>query len=198
MRILIAEDDLDIATLYKRALEKNKHSVLITSNGKDCLMNYLTTLKNLRSSTIQTREGGVEIKDTHSSRNATAQPRTLVDTNASPYDVVILDYSMPGMNGMEVAKEILSAYPHQRIIFASAYVKETLEQSVKELKQVVELMQKPFALKQLTDTIEDTEAFEELRELNVDVDRIKGAELTHEEIFDLLDKLKRIQKNRTF
>ena len=102
------------------------------------------------------------------------------------------------MNGMEVAKEILNADPHQRIIFASAYVKETLEQSVKELKQVVELMQKPFALKQLTDTIEDTEAFEELRELNVDVDRIKGAELTHEEIFDLLDKLKRIQKNRTF
>ena len=198
MRILIAEDDLDIATLYKKALEKNKHSVLITLNGKDCLMNYLTTLKNLRSSTIQTREAGVQIKDTHSSRNATAQPRTLVDTNASPYDVVILDYSMPGMNGMEVAKEILSAYPHQRIIFASAYVKETLEQSVKELKQVVELMQKPFALKQLTDTIEDTEAFEELRELNVDVDRIKGAELTHEEIFDLLDKLKRIQKNRTF
>ena len=198
MRILIAEDDLDIATLYKKALEKNKHSVLITSNGKDCLMNYLTTLKNLRSSTIQTREAGVQIKDTHSSRNATAQPRTLVDTNASPYDVVILDYSMPGMNGMEVAKEILSAYPHQRIIFASAYVKETLEQSVKELKQVVELMQKPFALKQLTDTIEDTEAFEELRELNVDVDRIKGAELIHEEIFDLLDKLKRIQKNRTF
>ena len=176
MRILIAEDDLDIATLYKKALEKNKHSVLITSNGKDCLMNYLTTLKNLRS----------------------AQPRTFVDTNASPYDVVILDYSMPGMNGMEVAKEILSAYPHQRIIFASAYVKETLEQSVKELKQVVELMQKPFALKQLTDMIEDTEAFEELRELNVDVDRIKGAELTHEEIFDLLVKLKRIQKIRTF
>ena len=198
MRILIAEDDLDIATLYKKALEKNKHSVLITSNGKDCLMNYLTTLKNLRSSTIQTREAGVQIKDTHSSRNATAQPRTLVDTNASPYDVVILDYSMPGMNGMEVAKEILSAYPHQRIIFASAYVKETLEQSVKELKQVVELMQKPFALKQLTDTIEDTEAFEELRELNVDVDRIKGAELTHEQIFDLLTKLRRIQKNRTF
>ncbi|MFZ0553927.1 MAG: response regulator [Nitrososphaeraceae archaeon] len=198
MRILIAEDDLDIATLYKKALEKNKHSVLITSNGKDCLMNYLTTLKNLRSSTIQTREAGVQIKDTHSSRYATAQPRTFVDTNASPYDVVILDYSMPGMNGMEVAKEILSAYPHQRIIFASAYVKETLEQSVKELKQVVELMQKPFALKQLTDTIEDTEAFEELRELNVDVDRIKGAELTHEQIFDLLTKLRRIQKNRTF
>ena len=198
MRILIAEDDLDIATLYKKALEKNKHRVVITSNGKDCLMNYLTTLKIISSSSLQPHETGASTKDTHSSRNPTAQPRTFVDTNASPYDVVILDYSMPGMNGMEVAKEILSAYPHQRIIFASAYVKETLEHSVKELKQVVELMQKPFALKQLTDTVEDTVAFEELRELNVDVDRIKGAELTHEQIFDLLTKLRRIQKNRTF
>jgi hypothetical protein len=88
--------------------------------------------------------------------------------------------------------------PHQRIIFASAYVKETLEHSVKEPKQVVELLQKPFELKQLTDTIEDTDTYEELRALNVDVNRIKGAELTHEQIFDLLNKLKRIQKNRTF
>jgi DNA-binding response OmpR family regulator len=46
MRILIAEDDLDIATLYKKALEKNKHRVVITSDGKDCLMNYIT-IKNI-------------------------------------------------------------------------------------------------------------------------------------------------------
>ena len=40
---------------------------------------------------------------------------------------------------MEVAKEILAINPHQRIIFASAYVWETLIDSVKELKQIVEL-----------------------------------------------------------
>jgi hypothetical protein len=45
---------------------------------------------------------------------------------------------------MEVAKEILTVNPHQRIIFVSAYVKETLEESVKQLRQAVELMQKPF------------------------------------------------------
>lgn len=59
-------------------------------------------------------------------------------------------------------------------------------------------MQKPFALKQLTDKVEDTLAFEELKELNVDVNRIKGADLTHAQIFDLLAKLRRIQKNRAF
>ena len=198
MRILIAEDDLDISTLYKKALEKNKHQVVITSNGEDCLNNYRTTLENRVSKALQPSNADAEATVTDSFRDYGDKFRKNVDTNVPPYDVVILDYSMPGMNGMEVAKEILNASPHQRIIFASAYVKETLEYSVKELKQVVELMQKPFALKQLTDTVEDTEAFEELRELNVNVDRIKEADLAHEQILDLLDKLRRIQKNRTF
>jgi CheY-like chemotaxis protein len=84
-----------------------------------------------------------------------------------PYDVVILDYKMPGMNGMDVAKEILAVNPHQRIIFASAYVKETLQESVMQLKQIVELMQKPFTITQLVDTVEDKQVYEELKNLNV-------------------------------
>ena len=50
---------------------------------------------------------------------------------------------MPKINGMEVAKEILAVNPHQRIIFASAYVKETLVDSIQQLNQIVELLQKP-------------------------------------------------------
>ena len=117
---------------------------------------------------------------------------------SSPYDVVIVDYKMPGMNGMDVAKEILAVNPHQRIIFASAYVKETLQESVKQLKQIVELMQKPFTLSQLVDTVEDKEVYEELKNLNVDVNRIRAAEPTHELVIDLLERLRRLQKNRTF
>jgi CheY-like chemotaxis protein len=198
MRILIAEDDLDIAIMYKKALEKNKHNVVLTSNGSDCLRDYLTTLKNLASNLAQPNKAYADEINFDSHPNSNTESKIVTNTDASPYDVVILDYSMPGMNGMEVAKEILNADPHQRIIFASAYVKETLQNSVKELRQVVELMQKPFTLKQLTDTVEDTLAFEELKELNVDVDRIKDANLTHAQISDLLAKLRRIQKNRTF
>lgn len=198
MRILIAEDDLDIAIMYKKALEKNNHNVVLTSNGSDCLRDYLTTLKNLASNLAQPNNAYADEINFDSPPNSNTESKIVTNTDASPYDVVILDYSMPGMNGMEVAKEILNADPHQRIIFASAYVKETLVNSVKELRQVVELMQKPFTLKQLTDTVEDTLAFEELKELNVDVDRIKDANLTHAQISDLLAKLRRIQKNRTF
>jgi DNA-binding NtrC family response regulator len=102
------------------------------------------------------------------------------------------------MNGMDVAKEILAVNPHQRIIFASAYVKETLQESVKQLKQIVEIMQKPFSLSQLVDTVEDKGVYEELKSLNIDVNRIRAAEPTHELVIDLLERLKKIQKYRTF
>jgi DNA-binding NtrC family response regulator len=149
--------------------------------------------KPIHQSKEEANKGNISSLD-----KSSAKANNVVNTSTTPYDVVILDYSMPGMNGMEVAKEILNADPRQRIIFASAYVRDTLEHSVKELKQVVELMQKPFTLKQLTDTVEDILAFDELKGLNVDVDRIKGADLTHAQIFDLLARLRRIQKNRTF
>lgn len=54
-----------------------------------------------------------------------------------PFDVVVLDYKMPKLDGLQVAKQILNWNPMQRVIFASAFVMETLRDSVKELEQVV-------------------------------------------------------------
>jgi CheY-like chemotaxis protein len=46
-----------------------------------------------------------------------------VSEHIQPFDAVILDYKMSKINGMQVAKEILAVNSHQRIIFASAYLK---------------------------------------------------------------------------
>jgi CheY-like chemotaxis protein len=200
MQVLIAEDDLDIATLYKKALEKRKHDVVITSNGEECLKKYLDTLHHMTFGvslpTLSMPRMPATRMDPALSSTGSTRFRSL--NNSAPYDVVILDYSMPSINGMEVAKEILAINSHQRVIFASAYVKETLEHSIKQLKQVVELIQKPFELSKLVDTIEDKEVYEDLRTLNIDVDLVKAANPTHEQIIDLLERLKRIQKHRTF
>ena len=199
MQILIGEDDLDIASLYKKALEMRNHTVTITSNGENCLKRYIDALNNMTF--------GVSLSSSSMSKN----PTTILDPSVSmrpsefrpvskspPFDVVILDYDMPSINGMDVAKEILAINFHQRIIFASAYVKETLQHSIKELKQVVELIQKPFSLNLLVDIVEDKRVYEDLRTLNIDVDLVKAANPTHEQILDLLERLKRIQKHRTF
>lgn len=49
---------------------------------------------------------------------------SLLATLATPPDVVLLDISMPGMNGIEAAGEALSRYPDLRIITLSMYGEE--------------------------------------------------------------------------
>lgn len=173
MRVLIAEDDPKTLKPYQVALSARGHDVRITDNGEDCIKIYREEL------------------DKHSKSKAP-------DDNPSPFDAVILDYRMPKKNGMEVAREIIELAPHQRIIFASAYVKDTLADSVKQLKRAVELMQKPFKLEALIDTLEDKEIYEELKKLNVDIDAFRAVNPSHEQITKLLESIRRIQKYRTF
>ncbi|HET7149485.1 MAG TPA: response regulator [Candidatus Nitrosopolaris sp.] len=172
MKILIAEDDVDISESYKDALEARSHIVILAENGEKCLEIYNEELK--RQTEIEKQE------------------------KSSPFDAVILDYMMPRKDGMQVAKEILEIKPNQRIIFASAYVEETLEVAVKQLKQVVELMQKPFGADALVNTIEDKEIYEGLKKIMLNLKQIKDANPSPKQLKSLLESLKRIQKGRTF
>lgn len=171
MNILVAEDERDVALLYKKALEGRNHRVTVTSNGEDCLKSYHDVFQEITSSGM-----------------------TLMKHFQLPFDVVLLDYKMPQINGLEVAKEILAVNSHQRIIFASAFVIETLEISIKELKRAVELIQKPFTLMKLIDIIEDKEVYTELQKFNVDLEVVRAFAPTHEQIIDLLEKLRIFQK----
>jgi CheY-like chemotaxis protein len=179
LNILIAEDELDIAALYKTVLEKRNHKATITTNGEDCLKAYHDFYQ----------------KNRYSSEQQLSPPLGSIDRSRShSFDVVILDCKMPQMNGIEVAKEILAVNPHQRIIFASAYIKDTVIASIKNLKHsMMESVQKPFEIKRLVDLIEDNLMYQELRRLNIDVDIIKAIRPTHEEISDLLVRLKSVQ-----
>jgi DNA-binding response OmpR family regulator len=174
MKILIAEDEADLLSQYKDILEQNNHQVLTTSDGEECLLSYRK-----------------EYEKWFQNKNDDSSPD-------APFDVLILDYQMPKKNGLDVAKEIISIVPKQRIIFASGFVENTLQDSIKTLKKIVELMQKPFALQALVDTIEDKEIYRELEKLNVDIKNLKELEPSHAQVRDYLDALKKIQKGRTF
>jgi CheY-like chemotaxis protein len=169
MNVLIAEDEIDIAILYKSLLEARNHKVTLTSNGEECLKTY--------------HEASQRMIFSHTRVTLCFQV---------PFHAVLLDYKMPQINGMEVAKEILAVNSHQRIIFASAYTEETLLDSVRQLKQAVELIQKPFATKKLIDTLEDKDVYEELLKFNVDIDVVKAFLPTHEQITDLLERLRSV------
>ena len=198
MKILIAEDEPEIWKPYKVALEARGHKVVISEDGQECLRKYNTEL--LKQKKIKTKSSSTEItsslkKETAvKSLNQQKSPLLL----PPPFDAVILDYRMPKKDGLEAAKEILELDPRQRIVFASAYVKETLEDSVKQLKQVVELMQKPFEADTLADTIEDKAAYEVLKTLIVNIKEFDLENPTKEQISRLFEGLRKIQKGRTF
>ncbi len=155
------------------ALEERSHQVTITNNGQDCLEVYNKKLQNVTLNTDPSK-------------------------HVQPFDAVILDYKMPKINGMEVAKEILAVNSHQRIIFASAYVKETLIDSIQQLNQIVELLQKPFSRDMLIDTIEDKEIYSQLQKFNVKIDDVKAANLRHEQLREILETLKIEQEETVF
>ena len=185
MRILVAEDEEHIAGSYKMALEHRGHLVTITKDGEECIEEFIARCKS--KVVQQTSNLKVDGNGKSSSR------ATLTFEPEPPYDAVILDYRMPKKDGLKVAEEILQLIPNQRIIFASAYVRDTLLESVKHLNMVVELLQKPFELDVLIDTVEDKSIYEELEKLNVDIKRIKNWKPTHTQVRDLLDGLLRLR-----
>ena len=174
MRILVAEDEEDIKSVYHMTLAGRGHEVFLTSDGEECVKVYRQKLQEYHH-----EEGDHDGK-----------------TPLSYFDVLILDYKMPKKDGLQVAKEILEINPEQRIIFASAYVKETLSESVKELKRLVEMMQKPFSVSSLSDTVENTEAYGGLKMLmTTSRDIIDGLDnLSADQIRELFEGLRRVQK----
>ena len=177
MKMLIAEDNDDIALTYKSGLDRRKFLVTIVSNGEECLRVYNEELHRIKFN------------------NASNQSSLYSLANNPPFDIVLLDYKMPHIDGLEVAKEILSINPHQRIIFASAYVKESLEKSIKNLSHSVELLQKPFSFRDLINILEDNKLYSELQRHDIDIDIVKAISPSHEQIVDLLEKVKWIKKS---
>ena len=168
MEILIVEDDVDAAVMYMAALESRGHKVTTALDGRDGLKIYHDALVRLVASA-----GKIP--------------------GIRPYDAVILDYKLPRVDGLEVAREILKSNPNQRIIFASAYTKETLINSVRDLDQVVELLQKPFEPEVLVELIEDTTISGKLKNLNARV-KEKGNYDNENQVDGLLRQLESLQK----
>jgi len=116
--ILIAEDNQFTALQYNRILGKYGHQVLITKDGEECLKKYRDAYEKNKKN----------------------------DQLIEPFDVVILDQSMPKKTGREVAEVILKINPYQRIIFASAYNVANETESQEDFDENFEFLQKPFSL----------------------------------------------------
>jgi CheY-like chemotaxis protein len=129
MKILVAEDDVSIAEGYKLILEHSGHQVTLTKDGSECL----------------------EVFMKHYSQSSEKR-----GSSSSPFDMIVLDYRMPKKDGIEVAREIRSVVPGQRILLATAYAHDVSIAKLHEsaATKSVELIQKPFEFDQLLNIIE--------------------------------------------
>jgi CheY-like chemotaxis protein len=64
-------------------------------------------------------------------------------------DLLLTDVVMPGMNGREMANQILEGRPELRVIFMSGYTEHVLTREG-QLGAQFEYLQKPFTLRTLT------------------------------------------------
>lgn len=120
---MIAEDNKDIADYYKIMLTKRGHHVTVTNNGEECIRRYRGELNS----------GNLK--------------------NSFPFDLVIVDQSMPLKDGATLVGEILDERPNQRIIFATAHKDDVLK-NFEKIRKGVEIFEKPFHLKNLIEAIE--------------------------------------------
>ena len=77
---------------------------------------------------------------------AAALARVKADPHA--FDIVVTDYNMPEMNGMELATAIVRAAPHVPIIITSGFISDEMRQQALDLN-VGALLQKEYTLERL-------------------------------------------------
>lgn len=68
-----------------------------------------------------------------------------------PFDLLITDYAMRGMNGVEVAKALLANHPDLKILITSTFRPEQLGQS--ELAITAEFLEKPWTPHEMLDRV---------------------------------------------
>lgn len=59
-----------------------------------------------------------------------------------------------------------------------------------DINRLIGVLNKPFSAQVLVDTIEDKSIYNELKNMNVDIDLIKMEELRHEQLIVALDLLR--------
>jgi CheY-like chemotaxis protein len=68
----------------------------------------------------------------------------ILEKNGEPMDLILADYNMPGMNGIELLNQVTTRWPKTKFILASGFIDEKTQASVKDRNS--SLILKPYAI----------------------------------------------------
>lgn len=114
VRILIADDEIDITELISSFLKAHGYECDVVNNGKDAL--------------IKAKE--------------------------NKYDLIILDVMMPYIDGYHVSYEITNTFDNPPPIIILTSRDTQSEKPIAKMSGAIEILQKPFELDKLLETIE--------------------------------------------
>jgi len=88
---------------------------------------------------------------------ATSGPEAVEKVSGASYDAIILDLSMPGMDGIETLKRLLRDKPDLQVILLTGYA--TLEKGIEAVKLgAMDFLEKPAEIQKLMEKIEKAKA----------------------------------------
>jgi len=96
------------------------------------------------------RREGCEVETVASGEDALQMLR---ERGESYYQLLITDLTMPGLNGMELARQVHQMAPSLPVVLCSGYGTEVAEQ-VENLPNIVSYLQKPYRRQQLLEVLE--------------------------------------------
>lgn len=123
-----------------------KLNVLVAEDNK--------VISNLYSSLLQKR--GHQVTITNDGQECLEKyKKEIAEKGVSPFDVIIVDFMMPKINGADLVKEIIKIQPNQRVVFATAYSPNLIKEAI-PAKLDLEILQKPMTYASLVNIIERT------------------------------------------
>jgi response regulator RpfG family c-di-GMP phosphodiesterase len=164
MKILLLDDDKDSVSRYKRELKLRNHCLHVTSTPEACLKLYQSKLQE-----IFLKTDPVE--------------------HIQPFDAVILNSGSCRVNGMEIAKEILTVNPRQRVvlILTSESYQSIAKNYAEGIKTSLAILQEPVTTHSILDMVELKEVYSELEKMHLDTEVIRRANFRHEQILKILN-----------
>jgi CheY-like chemotaxis protein len=79
------------------------------------------------------------------------------------FDAVLTDVSLPGMSGIDLAKELQAKYPDLPVVISSGYGAFNVESMLGRRQPNVFVLPKPFDMPTLQGTLKQAQAFAESR-----------------------------------
>ncbi len=126
--------------LHREQLPPGKGNILIVDDNAGALKMLEKGLRSHGYETTAVNDGAGAIR--------------LFDERPLAFDIILIDYAMPNISGMDVAKHIKLKNPKQRIILVSGYLKEDLMLQKTELFD--DYILKPIVLEELVRKIQQS------------------------------------------